>query len=102
MALARACENFHMYVYCTDFELLTDHKTLTVQLAERIQCQCKSKHMGLQMRLQPYNFVVKHTPGKTKIAEPLSRLTTKVEESALSTFAMLLLVPRLTPCLPEK
>ena len=40
--------------------------------------------MGLQMRLQPYNFVVKHTPGKTKIAEPLSRLTIKVEESAFS------------------
>lgn len=36
------------------------------------------------MRLQPYNFVLKHTPGKTKISEPLSRLTTKVEESALS------------------
>lgn len=84
LALARACEHFHMYVYCTDFELLTDHKALTVHLAERIQCQCKSKQMGLQLRLQPYNFVVKHTPGKTKIAERLSRLTTKVEESALS------------------
>lgn len=43
LALAWACEHSHMYVYDTDFDLLTFHAALTIQLAKRVKCQCKSE-----------------------------------------------------------
>jgi hypothetical protein len=78
LALVWACERFHMYVYGIDFELLTDHKPLEFIYSRKSNASARVNRWVL--RLQPYNFIVKHIPGKTNIADSLSRLTSEVPE----------------------
>ena len=78
LALVWACERFHMYVYGIDFELLTDHKPLEFIYSRKSHASARVNRWVL--RLQPYSFVVKHIPGKTNIADSLSRLTSKTTE----------------------
>ena len=72
-----------MYVYGVDFDLLTDLKPLEFIYSRKSNASARVNRWVL--RLQPYTFVVKHIPGKSNIADSLSRLTTKVSELDLST-----------------
>ena len=83
LGLVWACERFHMYVYGIDFELLTDHKPLEFIYSRKSNPSARVNRWVL--RLQPYMFVVKHIPGKTNIADSLSRLTSKAEKPDLRT-----------------
>ena len=72
LALVWACERFNMYVAGLSFELETDHKPL-----ERIYSRTSKPCARIErwvLRLQGFNFKVVYRPGKTNIADALSRL----------------------------
>ena len=72
LALVWACERFSVYVTGETFELETDHKPL-----ERIYSRTSKPCARIErwvLRLQGFNFIVVYQPGKTNIADALSRL----------------------------
>lgn len=68
-----ACERLYMYLYGTDFEILTDHKLLKFIHSNKSQPSARVNRWVL--RLQPYRSTIRHIPGKENIADSLSRLT---------------------------
>ena len=72
LALVWSCERLHPYIYGIRFDLETDHKPLEVIYGRRSKPCARIERWVL--RLQPYDFHVVYVPGKTNIADPLSRL----------------------------
>ena len=72
LALVWACERFHIYVYGREFELETDHKPLECIFGKTSKTSARIERWVL--RLQCFNFKVVYRPGKTNIADALSRL----------------------------
>lgn len=73
LALVWSCERFHFYLYGgKKFNLVTDHKPLEFIFSVRSK-PCARVERWI-MRLQCYDFKVVYRPGKTNIADPLSRL----------------------------
>lgn len=82
LALVWGVERFHFYIYGKEFELVTDHKPLETIFAPKSKPCCRIERWVL--RLQSYMFTVIYKPGKSNIADPLSRLVewSKLNETA--------------------
>lgn len=72
LALVWATERFHFYLYGRTFELITDHKPLETIFGPKSKPCLRIERWVL--RLQAYKGKVIYRPGKTNIADPLSRL----------------------------
>ena len=72
LAIVWAVERFHPYIYGIEFDLLTDHKPLQTIYGPRSKPSARIERWVL--RLQGYTFKVIYIPGKSNIADPLSRL----------------------------
>ena len=72
LALVWACERFNLYVYGRDFGLETDHKPLECIFRSRSKPSARIERWVL--RLQCHNYRVVYRPGKTNLADALSRL----------------------------
>lgn len=72
LALVWAVERFHYYLFGREFELITDHKPLEVIFGPKSKPCARIERWVL--RLQSYKYVVIYKPGKSNIADPLSRL----------------------------
>lgn len=72
LALVWAVERFHYYLYGRSFELITDHKPLETIFGPRSKPCARIERWVV--RLQSYKATVVYRPGKSNIADPLSRL----------------------------
>ncbi|CAC5404852.1 unnamed protein product [Mytilus coruscus] len=72
LALVWACERFHVYIYGSQFELLTDHKPLECIYSTKSKVCARIERWVL--RMQPYTYTVRYIPGPKNIADSLSRL----------------------------
>ena len=72
LAFVWACERFHLYVHGREFELETDHKPLECIYSRTSKPSARIERWVL--RLQGYQYKVIYRPGKTNIADALSRL----------------------------
>jgi ribonuclease HI len=71
LAVIWAVEHFHHYLDIKPFIILTDHSALTWLHTSPM----KGHRARWILRLQPYDFIIKHRPGKeNKNADALSRL----------------------------
>lgn len=75
LALVWAVERFHFYLYGRSFELITDHKPLEAIFSPKSKPCARIERWVV--RLQAYKAKVVYRPGKTNIADPLSRLAIK-------------------------
>ncbi|XP_046568676.1 uncharacterized protein K02A2.6-like [Haliotis rubra] len=87
LALVWACEKFHPYIYGISFELVTDHKPLEAIYSPKSKPCARIERWVL--RLQQYDFKVVYAPGRSNIADPLSRLSREqfVKPQAVSSSA---------------
>lgn len=77
LALVWSVEHFNIFVYGKEFDLITDHKPLEILFGPRSKPCARIERWVL--RLQSYKYNVIYKPGKTNIADPLSRLCTHTE-----------------------
>lgn len=80
LALVWAVEHFNIYLYGKEFELVSDHKPLEVIFGRHSKPCARIERWVL--RLQSYNYKIIYRPGKSNIADPLSRLCVKNNQEA--------------------
>ena len=52
LGIVWACERIHMYLYGTDFEILTDHKPLQFIYLKEVTTQCEGQSLGVKTQKQ--------------------------------------------------
>ena len=75
LAIKLATNAFHVYLLGRPFTIVTDHRSL--EWLERLK-ENNARLTCWSLALQPYNFVVRHQPGKDNgNADALSRIATR-------------------------
>ena len=72
LALVWAVEHFKTYLFGKEFELISDHKPLETIFGQRSKPCARIERWVL--RLQAFKYKIIYRPGKSNIADPLSRL----------------------------
>lgn len=72
LGLVWGCERFKMYLLGRRFELLTDHKPLEMLFGPKSRPNARLERWI--MRLQCFDYKIRHIPGSSNIADPFSRL----------------------------
>ncbi|XP_049880106.1 uncharacterized protein K02A2.6-like [Pectinophora gossypiella] len=72
LALVWAIEHFNTFLFGKEFDLITDHRPLEFLFSPKSKPCARVERWVL--RLQAYRYNIKYKPGKTNIADPLSRL----------------------------
>lgn len=83
LALVWGVERFHYFLFGRSFELITDHKALETLFGPKSKPCARIERWV--MRLMSYKFKVIYRPGKTNIADPLSRLSINTNEPSKAT-----------------
>ena len=71
LAVVWACERFHLYLAGTRFTVITDNKALEIIYSAKSKPPARIERWAL--RLQQYDFQIKHRPGTGNPADVLSR-----------------------------
>lgn len=79
LAIVWACENLYMYLIGKEFTIISDHKPLEVIYSVKSKPSARIQRWVL--RLQSFTFKVVYKPGKSNIADPLSRLLDTSKQS---------------------
>ena len=72
LAVVWACEKLHLYLYGSEFDIITDNKA-TELIFNNPRSTPKARIERWCLRLMPYKFNIKHQPGEYNIADYLSR-----------------------------
>lgn len=77
LAVVWGIERFFMYLFGTEFVIMTDHAPLKFIFGPRPRLLTKrmiTRAEAWALRLQPYRYTLQYVPGKQNIADVLSRL----------------------------
>lgn len=102
LAAVWACEHLMFYLLDKEFDLITDCKALEFIFSPQSK-PCMRLERWV-MRLQAFNYKVVHKPGKTNIADPLSRMIpdvdkkSKKQQDGVEDLYVLSIVKELVPC----
>ena len=72
LAVVWGIEHFHLYLYGSLFQVITDHKLLET-VFNNPTCKATARLERLQLRLQPYKVKVVYKPGADNPADYMSR-----------------------------
>ncbi|KAK7112338.1 hypothetical protein V1264_011807 [Littorina saxatilis] len=72
LAVVWACEHFHLYLYGSQFTVISDHKPLEV-IYNSPTSRTSARIERWNLRLQSYNFTLQYQPGSKNPADFLSR-----------------------------
>ncbi|GFN78652.1 Gag-Pol protein [Plakobranchus ocellatus] len=72
LAIIWATEHFNLYMFGTDFCIITDHKPLET-IFTRTKSSPSARIERWLLRMQPYSFTVKYRPGENNPSDYLSR-----------------------------
>lgn len=84
LGLVWGVEHFHFHLYGRTFELITDHKPLEVIFGPQSKPCARIERWVL--RLQSYKFKVIYKPGKSNMANTLSRLVVYTDSNKPKSF----------------